>query len=857
MKKSKILRGGIAFLLPIAILIVIFAMKGIHPFGNNSVITGDLKNQYLAITSYYKHNFFNIHKLLYSSSLAIGGNFFSVLTYYVIFPINILSLFFSTEQLPNFFLINILFNVGLTSLIMYHYLGHSVVVDKISKQLFGKNNQYWSTSIIVSTIYSLSSFYRAYWQSVMWFNVIAYLPLVLLGLEYLIFDKNKNPMYYWLPLLVILIGNYYIGAMILIFLAMMTVIYGFFKANKLQEYLKVNLKVLFYTGMTLLGSAFVMVPSWLSQKEVSQEKYQFSTDKIFVFRKIFGSLIDYNQPKGMEPILYTSLLTVIAIVAFFLSRKVILKLKLLFAGLIGFLFLSSWIKGLYMIWHVFTMPNGFYQRESYIIDFVLMVVAYYGINLLLQSKLLPVISYLFLNMMIVVYYKLGYLDSHVFKMDLAILFGIVAAIYLSKVSNKFRYMMALIVILEILYSYQNTLTMDTSAKYDSYVKYVSENKKVLQKLRNDNGYRISSTVQLNENDPLLFNYAGVSTYVSQQPTSLTDYLSLLGYYQKHSWIRWSNFNGGSTEGINRLLSLKYILVPNKALMQESWQYGSMPTKDNTPQLVDYKKINGTKNIEIYKNDNVLPIGFATKYDGGFINLKYDTGEDFFNNLNDIFEGGFGIKRMYQKVNLTKEKVKTQEVIYSMNVQEGNLYLYIPSNRWIMDELGNMDIIFNGKHITKAFGDNSTGENGIINLGKANNITENKLILKGNNIQNISPIVTVEKRKKLDELIKVPKVTNVIQNGNAISFNAKQIKNNMTVNLPYDEGWKVYVDGKKLKTYKSMGGFIGFDKGTGTKVVMKYTVSGLKQALFVSSISVIILIFMSLKGVKIKKYGKKE
>lgn len=854
MKKSKILRGGIAFLLPIAILIVIFAMKGIHPFGNNSVITGDLKNQYLAITSYYKYNFFNIHKLLYSSSLAIGGNFFSVLTYYVIFPINILSLFFSTEQLPNFFLINVLFNAGLTSLIMYHYLEYSVVVDKISKQLFGKNNRDWSTSIIVAIIYSLSSFYRAYWQSVMWFNVIAYLPLVLLGLEYLIFDKNKNPIYYWLPLLVILIGNYYIGAMILIFLAMMTVIYGFFKANKLQEYLKVNLKVLFYTGMTLLGSAFVMIPSWLSQKEVSQEKYQFSTDKIFVFRKIFGSLIDYNQPKGMEPILYTSLLTVIAIVAFFLSRKVILKLKLLFAGLIGLLFLSSWIKGLYMIWHVFTMPNGFYQRESYIIDFVLMVVAYYGINLLLQSKLLPVISYLILNIIIMIYYKLGYLDWNITKIDLNILTGVIAAIYLTKLSNKLRYLVVLMVIFEIMYSYKSTLNMDTSAKYNSYVKYVVENKKAIQKIRNSDGYRIASTVQLNVNDPLLFNYSGVSTYVSQQPTALTDYLSSLGYYQKHSWIRWSNFNSGSTEGINRLLGLKYILVPNKSLMKESWQYNSMPTKDNSPQLGDYKEVKGTNNIKIYKNNSALPIGFATKNNGKFISMKYDTGSEFFNNINSVFKSSFGIKKMYQKVNIISEEKADRKVTYRINLNnsnDDNLYIYIPSNRWVMDEFGNMDIIFNGKHITKAFGDNSNGENGIIYLGKPNNISENKLTIKGNNVKNIEPVVVSERQKNLDKLASISKVTNVNQNGNVISFNAKKIKNNMTVTLPFDEGWNVYVDGKKVKIYKSLGGLIGFNKSNGMNIEMKYVVPGLKQSIIISIISVVILTFISVRGRKLK------
>ena len=107
MKKKNVAYYTLSFLIPVLMLAVTFALAKVYPFGNNTAVVGDMKNQYAAILTYGKENFFNIHKLLYSNSLALGGNFYAVLTYYLFSPINLIALFFSDKYIPLLSLIHI------------------------------------------------------------------------------------------------------------------------------------------------------------------------------------------------------------------------------------------------------------------------------------------------------------------------------------------------------------------------------------------------------------------------------------------------------------------------------------------------------------------------------------------------------------------------------------------------------------------------------------------------------------------------------------------------------------------------------------------------------------------------------
>ncbi|MEI2413128.1 YfhO family protein [Ligilactobacillus salivarius] len=47
----------LSFLIPVLMLIITFALAKVYPFGNNTAVVGDMKNQYAAILTYGKENF--------------------------------------------------------------------------------------------------------------------------------------------------------------------------------------------------------------------------------------------------------------------------------------------------------------------------------------------------------------------------------------------------------------------------------------------------------------------------------------------------------------------------------------------------------------------------------------------------------------------------------------------------------------------------------------------------------------------------------------------------------------------------------------------------------------------------------
>ncbi|WP_275940120.1 YfhO family protein [Ligilactobacillus salivarius] len=642
MKKKNATYYILSFLIPMLMLVITFALAKVYPFGNNTAVVGDMKNQYAAILTYGKENFFNIHKLLYSNSLALGGNFYPVLTYYLLSPINLIALFFSNKYIPLFYLINICLNAGFIGLTTHIFLLKSKFINKyvdetISEEIVNV------LRLIFSTIFTLSTFYVQYSHTIMWFDAIIFFPLVLLGYEQLV--SSNKVILYCISLILLILSNYYIGVMVLVFLLGVTffwIILSLICKKKCLSIMKKSIYLLLYTILPIGVGSIVLLPSFLGQQAVYQEKYQFSLDKIYPLRDSLGSLLNGNINNTDMPMLYTSIFTLIAVTVFFVSNKIDLKIKIPVFVAIILLLISTWIKGLYMIWHAFSMPNGYSQRETYIILIVLVIIGYIG-STYISSGYIKFITAGAIWSLISVFisYRWNFLSNQQLLVNLVlIIIEIIAVILVHKKDKKYIWVLLFIILGEIGFSYysKENAIAQTSIPMNSYVKLTEANQNVLTKLgKNDSSfYRIGSTIQLNENDPLMYGYNGLSTYVSQQSNESTDYLSALGYYQKHSWIRWSSFNNGSTAAVNRILGLKYVIAPkNKNLLDATISGKSMSTSDSTPNFPEGIKENSDY-FNIYKDKGTLPIVFRTENTAKNIVINYNPADNPFFKLNSFF-----------------------------------------------------------------------------------------------------------------------------------------------------------------------------------------------------------------------------
>ena len=89
-KKDSKLVFLLAFLLPALSLLLIFAVKGIYPFGDRSFLRTDMYHQYAPFHAQLAEMLQNGESLLYSWEIGAGSNFITLFAYYLCSPFNLL-----------------------------------------------------------------------------------------------------------------------------------------------------------------------------------------------------------------------------------------------------------------------------------------------------------------------------------------------------------------------------------------------------------------------------------------------------------------------------------------------------------------------------------------------------------------------------------------------------------------------------------------------------------------------------------------------------------------------------------------------------------------------------------------------
>ena len=89
-----------ALAIPFGILLATFALLGIYPFGDVSVMVHDMPVQYADYFGWLIQVMHGEGNLLYSNAAGLGGGMFSLFTYYLSSPFNLLAWFYTPETAP-------------------------------------------------------------------------------------------------------------------------------------------------------------------------------------------------------------------------------------------------------------------------------------------------------------------------------------------------------------------------------------------------------------------------------------------------------------------------------------------------------------------------------------------------------------------------------------------------------------------------------------------------------------------------------------------------------------------------------------------------------------------------------------
>lgn len=840
-----------SFFIPFFSFFIVNAILKIYPFGDNLFLFSDMKFQYISFIAYLKSIIFGSNDLNYTFAAPLGSNFVGLFGYYLTSPFNLLTLIIPNKVLPMFIPLLIALKIGTSGLTLTYYL-------KTQKEKFSYD------SLIFSISYSLSSFIICYCYHIMWIDVYCLLPLFIVGLDKII--NNESPKFYIIVLLISIIVNYYITFMICIF-SIIYIIYRLLTEEiSWKERIIVFKKYIISSILSVLISCVILLPIVLSLSE-GKSDFVLNIDMFLTVKSydtILTGLFSSTYVWDMQlPNIFVGIFVPFLVVLYFFNKKFTFKNKVITAGFIFVLLSLFTIPGFNVVMHGFDYPNSFSNRFSFIFIFVLIMLAYKTFkNITGLSKrdimiacIVTLFSTYFIFDSFNIYIKL--------EMILLIVYSFLIFLLIVKGKNIRRFIIIILILLNLLnmiinvrYNLREINNQGFSNIKDNYTNKYTSSEKAINTIKNkDRGlYRIEKTPSLmyNYNDAMMFNYKSITNFSSTNKIETLDFLNKLGFQK---YIVTSTYYDGSTKAVDSLLGIKYV-----------WS--------DYENYKGYKMLKKYDDSNIYINKNALDFGYVVSNDVKEFKGDYNNTFDYQNTLLKNLSG-YDFGNVYSKLNfeaITKNLKLDQKDINTPSGKIINTKIYEKVNNnenatlTLKVDNNSKDLVYyffdsyfdqtakvyiNGKELSKRELNNALTL-GMFYLENSNKQKEIEIKFELFETSDSIKFNDMYFYKENEDILN--KYLNKIKDKSTISLEEKssskltgkvtlQEDGYLMFSIPYDEGWSLCVDGKKVEVNKLIDGLIGTQLTKGSHdIVLKYMPPGRRIGMLLSIIGLILTVF---------------
>lgn len=833
-RKNSFSKRGIilflSFVIPVIGFVFILYFSHLWPFGDQSIVCLDLDSQYISFFSYLKEIFRDPTTLFYTFSKTLGGDMIGLVAYYLISPFNIITLFFSTGDLPIAITIIIILKIGCAG---------------VSFNLLLRKEEY--SSLIYSSCYALMAFIIAYYSNIIWLDGIILLPLIVYGIEKLVI--GKSPLLYILCLSLSIFTNYYIGYMLCIFSVIYFLFCVLFKEDT-RFFRSSKVFITFSIASIIAGglSAVLLIPVKYSLEttkvlfDLSDVVWNFNFSvRDFSSKLILGSHNFQEVISGL-PNIYCGYIGLISFTYYLLFSKFDKKERLGCLLIMLILILSFMLKPLNLVWHGFSEPNWFPYRYSFIFSFFILYFGYKGYRLLNNKDVSYIVIVIgFLWGLAILY---GFMGSYAYlnlkKTVISIIFVGIISIFLSNKKVRRVNLLLIISVFELVVNGIYTFIEIPHMSTQEYREFISQIEPVINEIKSIDGgfYRFEKTFQRTQNDSMLFNYAGLSHNSSAEAPFVRSYLhSQLGFCTEDNW---TYYNSGTTYVNDSLLGIKYVLTDQKL------------TKG-------YSKIKTYNEYILYKNDYSLPLGYLIPDDAiSFIPSDFS----WMKNQNEIWKVLTNkpdleiLKVLEPKIVRNNIKVENDSVYYktgndaylefSITMPESApAFAYFTST----DE-SKVSLFINDQYLSDYF---TYGQHQIIRLGEfAKDETFSLKIKIENDVMNINTVNIFYQDMKAysigyETLTKDQLRIKKLKNGYIAGEIEVDSSSFLLLQVPYDLNWHFYVDGIKTLATECIGIYTTLKMSEGFHTIQAiYIPRGLKLGGIISVISLVTLFFWIFK-----------
>ena len=355
---------ALSFLLPFTILGTVFALHGVYPFGSKQILIRDFIHQYYPFLSGLWHKLREGGVSPWSWTAGGGHDYASLLAYYMTSPLNLPALILPHAWMREVLTLTLLVKIGCAGLFTAMYLRYAYKECSSALPIF-------------SSLYALCAFTLGYYYHILWFDCFALLPLCLMGLLALM-NEGKFRLYV-ASLALAVFANFYIGYIICIFVAITFFCQCVIQKLNLRDSLRKLGSVAVCSSLAIGLTAALTIPAWSALQSTYSVQTSPPTLSFFTsFFNILGNFIAFTPPtvERGQPNLYCGMICVLLAGLFMQSRKITLREKIVLAGLLVFLLISLNFNALYLVMHGFRYPDAYPARFSFLVSFVLVVMAY-------------------------------------------------------------------------------------------------------------------------------------------------------------------------------------------------------------------------------------------------------------------------------------------------------------------------------------------------------------------------------------------------------------------------------------------------------------------------------------------------
>ncbi|MCK8612226.1 YfhO family protein [Apilactobacillus nanyangensis] len=840
----------LSFFIPFIIMACYFAYRNMFPFGNSSILTVDLGQQYVDLFAYFRRTILSLdlHSILYSFSNGYGGEMIGIWGYYLLSPFNVILLLIPAKFINFSILLITLLKYGTSGLTFSVFLKHKGI----------KKN---AIILSLSVAYALNGWMIANQLNVMWLDGVILLPIIIIGIDKIL-DSNKYRVFI-ISYTAMLVINYYIAYMITLF----SIIYVISKLLIDNGTLKNRVTKLFKVGIghviSLLLSSFIFLPNLLELKNgkaaytLSTFKWKVEYNPLKMVSKLFDGSFNFSQMPNGYPNIFIGSIALIGFILFFCNKQIGLKHKIATFVITAIIIVSMFFEPLNLLWHAMQFPIWYPYRFSFIFCFWIIYIAAVGLdnqNSHISLKEIIVSGLILIAGLIYTAVNINsfnYMSLTKYLISLAFIAISFLVIHISNKDNKY-YLLSLIII-AIGDSGLNAFNSLNSISYvsnDDYMKYTATLNKHVDdiKQKDTSFYRISKDFYRTRDDPIESNFFGGSTFSSTLRKSTPDFNSKIGNAYTTGSIDYSN----GTLVTDSMLSFKYFINTinyNKAYPMIQKSSNRYDIVNNHIQKIDI--------FQIFKSNNAFPLIYTAsnnifsriiasdpiKYQNSMVKQVTGDNSDVFNenmNYTILCTNTNALTGLNNQIISKNNLLKNGLVTIKYHHKNGMVpYLILPAS---MNQQ-KCSIKVNGEQLNLPNDFQSTFVVSLPN-NKDNKITIK--LLNGKLYTNEFNIASLNLPKFLSETKSIRTQNNRINiNGNTVSADVNISSNHRAVStsIPYSNGWTLTVDGKKHPIKVVNDEFIGFDnlsKGN-HKIKLSFYPSGLNAGILISLLALIFTI----------------